>query len=297
MPAPLDYSIVIATYERAEELRVALASLAAQTRQPATVIVVDGSKDDKTLAVVREAPIPVRYERALRPSAAVQRNQGAWLVSTPLIVFLDDDVFVPPNCMESICQAFEKDAEGKIGGIAARIEGLQHRVPGRLLRFYYRLQAGFAHPTYGGKLFGAAINCLPTYTEAGDGDLIPSDWLNAGCVFYRTPLFAREQFPEFDGYSFLEDAHLSARVGRTHQLYFHKTASYEHRDAPSTFKRNTRELARVRVRHQRLVAHDILGLREPTLTWKLLLHRLFSSISILRRRGPAWTQEFLGTWT
>jgi GT2 family glycosyltransferase len=296
MSAPLAYSLVIATYERAEELRTTLASIAAQTRPPAAVVVVDSSGDDEALAVVQAAPLPVRYERAKKPSAAVQRNQGAALVTTPLVGFVDDDVFVPPESFERICAAFEADLAGKIGGIAARIQGMQHHAPRGVLRWYYRLQAGYAHPTYGGKLFGAAINCLPTYTES-TGELIPADWLNSTCVFYRTPLYARERFPEFEGYSFLEDVHLSARVARTHQLYFHRTATFEHRDAPSAFKRNTRELARMRVRHQRLVAQDILGLREPALTLKLLLHRLFASVSILRRHGPTWTQELLGTWT
>jgi len=296
MPAPLAYSVVIATYERSEELRTALASIAAQTRPPAAVVVVDSSVDDKTLAVVQEAPLPVRYERAKKPSSAVQRNQGAALVTTPLVAFVDDDVFIAPDSFEKICGVLEADTEGKIGGIAARIDGMQHSVPHGLLRCYYRLQAGYPHPTYGGKLFGAAINCLPTYTEAA-GDLIPADWLNSTCVFYRTPLYAREKFPEFEGYSFLEDVHLSARIGRTHQLYFHRTATFEHRDAPSTFKRNARELARMRVRHQRVVAHDIVGLREPALTCKLLLHRLFASVNILRQRAPRWTEELLGIWT
>ena len=144
MPAPLDYSLVIATYERAEELRTTLASIAAQTRPPAAVIVVDSSPDDKTRAVVEAAPLPVRYERAKKPSAAVQRNQGAELVTTPLVAFVDDDVFVPEESFAKICEAFDADTEEKIGGIAARIDGMQHRVPSGLLRLYYRLQAGYA---------------------------------------------------------------------------------------------------------------------------------------------------------
>src|SRR5882724_8453831 len=129
MPAPLAYSLVIATYERAEELRTTLASIAAQTRPPAPVVVVDSSADDKSLAVVQAAPLPVRYERAKRPSAAVQRNQGAALVTTPLVAFVDDDVFVPAGSFEKICAIFDADTEEKIGGIAARIEGMQHRIP------------------------------------------------------------------------------------------------------------------------------------------------------------------------
>lgn len=297
MPA-LAYSIVIATYERPAELRTTLESIAAQTRPPACVIVVDSSRDEQSRAAVDDyaARLPVRYERGLRPSAAVQRNQGAEHIATPLVAFLDDDVFVPAETFATICAAFDRDETQRIGGIAARIAGLQHTPPRGLLWWYYRLQAGYPHPTYGGKLFGPAINCLPTYAES-DGDLIRSDWLNSTCVFYRTALFHRERFPEFDGYSFLEDVHLSARIGRTHELFFHRTATFEHRDAPSTFKRNARQLARMRVRHQRLVAHDIVGLREPALTFKLLLHRLFASVSVLRQRAPMWKQELAGTWT
>ncbi len=151
--APLPYSIVIATFERPEEMRTTLASIAAQTRPPAQVVIVDSSRDERTQAVLNAAPLPVRYERATKPSAAVQRNQGAALVTTPLIAFVDDDVFIPPTSLEKICTAFEQDTAGQVGGIAARIDGLEHRTPHGLLRCYYRLQAGYNHPTYGGKLF------------------------------------------------------------------------------------------------------------------------------------------------
>jgi GT2 family glycosyltransferase len=295
---PLPYSAVVATYARPDDLRRLLESLEAQTHAPTLIAVVDSSPSDETARVADEfSPrLPIRYERALKPSAAVQRNQGAAQVATPLVLFVDDDAILPAETAEKICSDFARDAEEKIGGIAARIEGMQHHAPRGLLRRYYRWQAGYDHPTFGARLFGAAINCLPTYEEEG-GDLIPSEWLNSTCVFYRTPLFQRERFPEFEGYSFLEDVHLSARVGRTHRLFFHRTAAFIHNDAPSTFKRNAPALARMRLRHQRIVARDILGLREPWLSAKLLLHRLFVTLCVLRRRGPAWRAELLGTWT
>ncbi len=294
----LAYSIVIATFERPAELRVTLDSIAAQTRLPQRVIIVDASEDGETRAVADtfSTRLPLHYERAIRPSSAVQRNQGAEHVATPLIAFLDDDVFVPAGTFATIVAAFERDAAQRIGGIAGRIVGMSHSPPRGLLWWYYRLQAGYSHPTYGAKLFGAGINCLPTYGE-NDPDLIPSDWLNSTCVFFRTELFRREKFPEFDGYSFMEDVHLSARIGRTHELYFHRTATFEHRDATSTFKRNARQLARMRVRHRRIIARDIIGVREPALTFKLLLHRVFASAAVLRNRQPSWKQELLGIWT
>jgi len=294
----LPYSVVIATFERPSELRTTLVSLAAQARPPAAVFVVDASPDERSRVVVAEmgARLPLRYERATRPSAAGQRNSGASRVTTPLVAFLDDDVFVPPETLGKLCAVFERDPAGEIGGVAARIEGMQHPTPRGLLWWYYRVQAGYAHPTYGGKLFGPGINCLPSYTE-GDGDLIPSDWLNSTCVLYRAEVFAREKFPQFDGYSFLEDVHVSSRIGRTHRLFFHRTATFEHRDAPSTFKRNARELVRMRLRHQRVVARDILRIPEPALTLKLLLHRAFASVWILRGRGPQWRETLIGTWT
>jgi glycosyltransferase involved in cell wall biosynthesis len=292
------YTVVVATYERPDDLARLLESLAAQSWRPAEVVIVDASPGPKTAEIAQAwtARLPIRYARAEQPSAARQRNQGARGITTPLLAFVDDDAIIPSDSLAKIGAAFAADPDERTGGIAARIEGMQHRAPSGWLRRYYRCQAGFEHPTYGGKLFGPGLNCLPTYDEPG-GELIPSDWLNSTCVFYRTPLFARERFPEFEGYSFLEDVHLSSRVGRTHRLFFHREARFIHNDAPSTFKRHRRALARMRLRHQRVVAREILGLRGPALTLKLLLHRLFVSAVLLRQREPGWREAFIGTWT
>ena len=298
---PLSYSLVIPAYELPDELDRTLAGIAAQTRPPSAVIIIDSSSHERCRAVAErwQAQLPVRYERATAASAALQRNQGAQLpdaAASPLLGFIDDDITLYPDTCAKVCAVFEDDARREVGGVAVRIDEIQRPEPRGLAWWYYRLQAGYADRPNGGRLFGPAINCLPCYTESA-GDLIPSDWLNSGCVFYRTDLFLRELFPRFDGYSFMEDVHLSARIARTHRLYFHKTACCQHRDGAAARPRNLTSMARSRFRNQRLVAREVLGLHGPVFEAKLLLHRLFASVSVLRQRGPMWKAELAGTWT
>ena len=297
----LAYSLVIPAYELPDELDRTLAGVAAQTRAPREIIVVDSSAHERCRAVAErwQGRLPLRYEATTERSAAVQRNRGAQFLdpaASPLVGFMDDDITLYPSTCAQVCAVFDDDTRGETGGVAVRIDDIQRPEPGGLAWWYYRLQAGYADRTYGGRLFGPAINCLPCYTESA-GDLIPSEWLNSGCVFYRTDLFLRELFPRFDGYSFMEDVHLSARIARTHRLYFHKTARCQHRDGAVSRPRNLTNIARMRIRNQRLVAREVLGLRGPVFEAKLLLHRLFATISVLRQRGPGWPQELLGTWT
>ena len=295
---PLPYSLVIATFERPAQLAETLNSLAAQTRPPELTVIVDSSRDDRSRVVAEsfQQKLRIEYERAIEPSSAKQRNQGAQRVSTPLVGFLDDDTTLSPDTFQQICKIFEQDANGEAGGVAARIRRIQHTPPRGLLWFYYRVQAGYSHPTYGGKLFGPAINCLPTYTES-DGDLIPAEWLNSTCVLYRTPLFKREKFPDFRGYSFMEDVHLSARIGKTHKLFFHKSAMFEHHDAPSSFKSDVQQMARMRAQNQRRVADETMSCNGAVFAVKFFLHRLFVTVSIFRNRGRDWWKEIIGTWS
>ncbi len=299
---PVAYSIVIPTLDLPDELDRTLHGLFVQTRPAEQVIVVDSSSNERTERLVRQWQdrLPVTYIRSDVASAAVQRNRGAELVKraiTPVVGFIDDDIGLYPQTCALIGEVFDRDVAAEIGGVAVRIDEIDRPVPSGWLWWYYRLQAGFADRTYGGRLFGPAINCLPCYTEA-DGELIPAEWLNSGCVFYRTEIFQREMFPCFEGYSFMEDVHLSARIARTHRLYFHTAARCQHRDGAAVRPRSDmRQLARMRIRNQRIVAREVLGIRGPTLELKLLLHRMFATISVLRQRQATWREEILGTWT
>lgn len=294
----LDYSVVIATFQRPQPLEKALASLASQTHPPASVIVVDGAPEQSARAVVERfsARLRIEYLTASRSSAAIQRNLGAERVHTPLIAFMDDDAEAFPHCFEKMCEPFTRDAEGKIGGVSGRLDGMTHPRPRGLLWLYYRLQAGYSDATYGGRLFGAAINCVPCYEEQ-TGPLIESQWLGSTCVMFRTEIFQREKFPAFDGYSFMEDVHLSARIAKTHRLFYHCDAVFLHHDQPSTFKRDTKGMARMRLRNQRLVARDVLKVPPMTLGMKMFVARLFHTATILRSRNAGWWPALVGTWT
>jgi len=289
----LPYSIVIATYERAGALRDALASVARQTRLPERIVVVDASAGDESQRVAEESASPVIYRRAERPSAAVQRNEGFREITTPLVAFIDDDVVLATDVFEKLCAVFETQPD--TAGVSARMNGSEHPAPSPLLRKYYRLQAGYDEATFGARLFGAGINCFPCYS-AQHGELIRADWLNLGCVMFRSAAFARELFPHFDGYSYGEDVHLSARMARHGRLYFHAAARYDHFPSMSAAKRNLFRSARMAARNRRVIARDVQGLRGWELLWKDVLHRAFVSVFLLRTRPAGWARMIAGNW-
>lgn len=237
-----------------------------------------------------------RHIPVTSPGAASQRNLGAESVQTPLVAFIDDDVILKPDMFAELVQVFAQDDQARVGGVSARIEGLSHSPPGTLTRWYYRLQAGYDHPDYGGKLFGPAINCLPCYRDDQPA-LIEADWLNAGGTMYRTELFLREKFPDFPGYSHMEDVHLSARIGRTHKLFFHRYAAYQHLDETGDWKKDVIALTRLKWKNQKKVAREILGLSGWPLLWKFFLHRLFVTFSILKNGSRGRWREIRGIWT
>ena len=302
MPMPCaTYSLVIPTFERAQDLELTLAGIRNQIHPPIEVLVVDSSPDGRSKEVCErwQAELPIQWLPTDLRSAAKQRNEGAERTSTAaeIIGFVDDDITLHPDACARVCEEFGRDDRQSIGGIAVRIEEIVRPKPSLLSRAYYRIQSGYRDETYGGRLFGPAINCLPCYTERSENSMIRGEWLNTGCVFYRRAVFLREKFPAFEGYSFMEDVHCSARIAKTHELYFHTEARCNHRDGTNSLKSDQVSLARQRLRNQEIVSRDVLGMNGFSLHWRLLLHRLFVSFNLLRRRETGWRDALQGTWT
>jgi glycosyltransferase involved in cell wall biosynthesis len=97
-----ELSVVIATRDRAAFLGRALDSLAAQTGAPPfEVIVVDNGSSDGTRALVAErratAGFALDYVYVAEPNRGAARNAGVAAAAGAIVVFIDDDVFAPPD--------------------------------------------------------------------------------------------------------------------------------------------------------------------------------------------------------
>jgi glucosyl-dolichyl phosphate glucuronosyltransferase len=124
----MKFSIVIATYNRAADLRDTLASLAGL--RPAgdwELIVVDNNSPDETRNVVEAAapsfPVPLRYlfEREQGRSPAL--NAGIRLAQGDIIVTTDDDVRVESDWLDRAAEGLERLHCDYVGGRVIPIWG------------------------------------------------------------------------------------------------------------------------------------------------------------------------------
>ncbi|HYC72272.1 MAG TPA: glycosyltransferase family 2 protein [Opitutaceae bacterium] len=292
MSAPVTCSVVIATVDRPASLRVVLDCLARQTRPPLEVIIVPAGAPPE---VPEKAGGPVRILRGAESGAARQRNAGAAGARGEVIAFLDDDIEFGPDLFARVLAHFDESPASALGALSPRLTDLGRAGPGRLARWYYSLQAGYADRDFGGRLFGPGINCFPVYGESGP-ERCPADWLPATCLFVRAELFRRHRFPAFTGYSFAEDVHLTARIAREAPVFFLREPAVRHHSLPAAYKRDRAALAAGKLENMAVVAREAMGLAGWPLRWRWHLHRLFVATALLLRRPEGWGDEIRGIW-
>ncbi|MFO0756275.1 MAG: glycosyltransferase [Byssovorax sp.] len=104
-------SVVIPSYERAEQTARLLDQLAAQTLPPdrfEVLVVDDGSrKDPRPILLAKARPYRLVVERQENRGPAAARHRGAELAGGDVIVFLDDDIDPDPHLLEEHLEAHE----------------------------------------------------------------------------------------------------------------------------------------------------------------------------------------------
>lgn len=196
-------TVIVLSYNRIEQTKACVASLAAHVRMPFRLRVIDNG----SAAPVREelARICARYsfaelqqlETNLRCVGA--RQLGVESSDTEYVAFVDDDAEVFPGTIEQLVHALDRDPE--LRGVGARIV-----LPNGKLQF-----CGGAYEVRDG-----VIRFVATHRDAPfDASLLPetSAWLGGTAFACRRDLFA--DFPLDRGMStYFEDNEWSYRVTR-----------------------------------------------------------------------------------
>jgi glycosyltransferase involved in cell wall biosynthesis len=112
----MDATIVIATKDRKEDLKKAIASAVAQQGANIEVLVVDDGSSDGTSQMVRaEFPQVALVPHPESAGYIVRRNEGAKAARAPVIVSIDDDAeFSTPSVVGEILPLFGNDSVGVV---------------------------------------------------------------------------------------------------------------------------------------------------------------------------------------
>jgi glycosyltransferase involved in cell wall biosynthesis len=277
----LDISVIIATANRSNIIQATLHSIASQAYQPREIIIIDGSGNNLTAALLQDKIdgllSDVQYEKAVILGAAQQRNQGIKKATCHVIGFMDDDILLEPDCIINLWHCLMKGKDA--GGVNALITN-QHFVPLKgVTELFYQLMNGKKTSCFAGKMFGPVINILPA-DDSALGDIVPVDWLNTTCTLYKREMLPTPVFDEhFEGYSLMEDLALSLRVAKKACLYNARTARIFHDTQPGFQKNNVKIMAEMDLVNRHYIMRNILHQKGLMPHLKLFLQQLYFGIA------------------
>ena len=230
-PSLLTYSVVIPTKDRPLQAVAAVERVLGQTRRPDRVIVVDASRPalefpDELVDRAAGLDIDLVLVHA-PPSTAGQRNHGARLVRSPLILFLDDDVEIGSEYVATLLRQWEKAGVDAYGGIVGSHIYEGHPFVTRMFRRLFMLHY-FDRSTYRATAFRASRK-LRYVGVPSRAVYVPA--VGAGAVAFRTDLVLRHPFNErFPGYALGEDLEMSYRLSREAPILQLPDVLYDHRE-------------------------------------------------------------------
>lgn len=180
-------TIGIPTFRRYEKILTCLDALAKQ-KLPAEqfrVIVVDNSLEpEKSAAIKKKLKYPYQLDYVItdKCGAAYARNVALKMCNTDIIAYIDDDVYVADNWLESILKIFKKH-DGYLGAVSGKINPIWDVQPPKWL----------THDVY------HHLACLDWGNEELRIDHI-SNWLVSAAIAYNTKaMLAIGGFPEHLG--------------------------------------------------------------------------------------------------
>lgn len=115
----LTSAVIVPVFNRERLLRRALDSIAAQTRRPDELIVVDNNSTDSSFDSAKDwiAAHPgmnVSLVKEIKPGAACARNCGLARATADIVFFFDSDDAMRPGLIAGVMETFEENPEAEI---------------------------------------------------------------------------------------------------------------------------------------------------------------------------------------
>ncbi len=136
----MNISVILCTFNRCRLLQAALESAVASRMPPGTgweVLVVDNNSKDQTREVVedfsRRYPGRFRYLFEGRPGKSYALNTGIAAAKGDVLAFMDDDVTVDPEWLQSLVEPLRGENLPGLAGVSCPVGQPIHR-PGLHLR-------------------------------------------------------------------------------------------------------------------------------------------------------------------
>lgn len=224
-----DISVIIPTYNRAEDLKKTLESLKLHLRDLREIIVVDQSIDKKTLELVRKLNNKkVKYVYSKIPSITIARNLGVKKTGkvTKIICFIDDDVSLSEDYFSEILKVFNNYKEAK--GVAAYVPSQRLSQISRIEKLLMKIFFLSFSDNNRARIISAYGNTYPSKLS----EIINSQWLSGVNMVYKKSVFLEQKFDEaLLGYTIAEDIDFSYRLSLkySNSLFITPFASLIHR--------------------------------------------------------------------
>jgi len=226
-----------------------------------------------------------------RPSVHAQRNLGTRRVETPIVLFLDDDVRIPPEYAETLLARWDEAGLEAFGGI----QGTPAVVPrqGTLTRALRRAaMLSYVDPVGEGMTLrrSGKVRFVPEPRRA-----VRVPVLASGATAYRTELALAHPFDErFPGYTPGGDLEMASRVAAQAPLLQTPEVRWTHLWDPRERVSPTRWYVRGRCEtYFRLRRLDRSPVTLAAFTLSLLADTALSLADSIRERNPGHVRGFV----
>jgi GT2 family glycosyltransferase len=210
-------AFIIATRNRPDELLTSVESIVRQTVLPAELCIVDSSDETPVRAKIEElcseVGLTLDYHHPAPRGLTIQRNIGVGRTTGDPVFFVDDDVFLEPNCHEEILKEYDKWGP-ELGGVRATPKN-PARPP--MISILWRKLFGIGGwwPEASGKM-RAGFWVEGISIAAGVRKI---EYMTGWFMSFKRPIVEEFKFDEnLSGYAHKEDVDYTYRVSRKYTL-------------------------------------------------------------------------------